>query len=743
MKIKSILLVLLALVLTLSLVACGDKKVTAIEITEGLPRSCEVGAVYDFSAVKAKITYNDDSVVEVTGADLTFGELNTNTIGTKALTVTYEGFTITVDIKVYGAAHGGVVGGGSTEGGTEGGNESVSNIYGVEMPDSLVAYGQNANRFTDKTVVYTVGDDNPFAFTLKLNILDDDDNWVTTATRYESLSKVYLVTTEGETEAGAQYVTVNEENNTFDFTDTAVGKTFRIQTRPANVASGSEADCTRSLTVRVVNGYNVTDVKELNLMTNDRDELHEKYAGSLLQNDLAKEFIDRNYGAGYYDTYGGDNLGGLVFHCDLTPTVSDIPADYVVTSTVDGTLGFDNQFAVYSRYLRLNDAHSFRLYGNYFTLNTSNLPLMSNDPAIVGAQESSNSSVFRFGVAWDSFDTLEKAQSFDYTQYEFWVEDLAMRDINANENVEENSPKRMRGLNAFETLRSAVHIDNSIIEAYTISVVSTHSNTALSIEDCIFSNAWQNHLFVWAHNFLQCKVGGNAHEDVAPWSNHTRNKLDIKNSKLTKCGGPVILSMKDNCRGAHNDDAGVDVTVDAASELWSYVTGSEAWFKAYAALGAEEYARSLKAMDVLIRTAATAAGKTASITTTQEGTGETAFMNLVFAALNGDASYTVDGTVLMDSSNATVTAYKTAGIPAVGGATLAGLGAPLMQSTTDLTATATYLNGAMGSPDDRVFNPDILNGNPVLAEAFFEGDLLNFFMGNDVAVVMGYFHPEA
>jgi hypothetical protein len=105
----------------------------------------------------------------------------------------------------------------------------------------------------------------------------------------------------------------------------------------------------------------------------------------------------------------------------------------------------------------------------------------------------------------------------------------------------------------------------------------------------------------------------------------------------------------------------------------------------------------------------------------------------------------------MDNTDEIVTAYMNS---------FANYGAPLMQSTVNPTATATYFEGAYGSPADKIFNPNFLGvvmnpdfdpTNPtwqnaaaaatVLPAEFFQGDYLNFHMGAaNVSVVMGYYH---
>ncbi len=740
MKRKLTSLVLALLMLSLVLVACGNKAITALTITEGLATQYELNSTPDFSKVKATVTYNDDSTVDVAAEDLTFSALDTKTPGKQNLTITYDGFSITVEVEIKGATLGGNGGNGNGDGGNgdggngDGGNGDGGNgdgtgnvgydVMGVSLPTSLAAFETNAQRFKDKTATYVVGDDNPFTFRLVLMILDENDNLVTNVTSYTSTSTVHLIEGTTETLVNTDYVTIDETKNTFDFTDAAIGKTFRITTRPLYGVDTIEEECTRSWVVTVKDGYNVTNAKELNLMTNDNTEMHERYkteSERLLpenrQNALAKAFVDQQFGAGYYDTYGGDGLAGLIFHNDLSPTVADVPADYVITSAVDGTPGFDDAFSVYDHY----SYGSFGIYGNYFSLNTSALPLLSNDPGIVGTQVSSDSDVFGIdGDAW------KNPRSFDYKDFPCVIENLAMRDVNANENIPENSPKRMRGLNGFDVSYLDMTMKNTIIEAYTISIVPCNCSMRLNLEQCIMNNAWQNHLFVWTHNNAQCATAVNDDDPVyheAPWSHLTPIEINITDSVLTKCGGPVILTQKDGCGGAHNENAGVIVTVDTASELWSYVTGQEAWFVAY---GKVEAATGLKALDQPVSGNASAWGKPSSLLTTQEGTGDTQFMDLVFASVGGGTcKYIVrDGNTdntLLDDSDATVKGF----VSATGGQ------APLFRTTEGGMATF--------NQDYAMVNPDFSGLTPDQANKVFAGDHVALYVYG-MSIVMGYHH---
>ena len=376
------------------------------------------------------------------------------------------------------------------------------------------------------------------------------------------------------------------------------------------------------------------------------------------------------------------------------------------------------------------------MYGNYFSVDTRALPMMTNDFDYVDTQVSSDSDVFGISASWSVRHLTEQLMSYDYTRFNAVVENIALRDNDSNSNNEAENAHHMRGLNCFDVHHINVTFDNVIIEAYTISLVPSNSNMKMTVKNCQLNNAWQNHIFAWTHNKLQCDaeyyVGPSVLEQD-PWENTKPIEVVIENSTLTKCGGPVIMAMTGSSE-PYNKTAGLNVSVDASSELWSYVTGNEAWFTAYESYGAKTYASTLKALSGAIsNTATTKYSASASLTTTLPGSGSEQFMNMVFASLSGNAKYTVAGTVLMDNTETVVSNHKNHPMFSA---------APLMQSTVDNTATATWLGAegeGMGLSQQMVWNAT----NPAedIDADFFAGDLFNFhFPSVGISVVMGYFH---
>jgi hypothetical protein len=151
-------------------------------------------------------------------------------------------------------------------------------------------------------------------------------------------------------------------------------------------------------------------------------------------------------------------------------------------------------------------------------------------------------------------------------------------------------------------------------------------------------------------------------------------------------------------------------------------------------MGATTYATMLQAISGAISNTATGTyGTTASLTTTREGNGDTQFLNIVICSLSGVTKYTVNNTTVMDNTDAVVSAHKNHPMLSA---------APLIQSTVDPTATATWLGEqgeGMGLSQQNVWNAS----NPAAAidSDFFTGDYVNFhYPIVGIAVVMGYYH---
>ena len=120
-------------------------------------------------------------------------------------------------------------------------------IFGALLPDSIVARETYKKNFKDQTQAYVVGDDNPYYFYLNVLMLDANDDIVDIDGKsIASVVKVYDVTDGGETllegAALTAMVAVDPAKNSYDFTDAAIGRSFKLVIRPADNYVDEEAE---------------------------------------------------------------------------------------------------------------------------------------------------------------------------------------------------------------------------------------------------------------------------------------------------------------------------------------------------------------------------------------------------------------------------------------------------------------------------------------------------------------------
>ena len=712
MKRKLLILLLAMLVLSMSLTSCGgNKEIISLKIVEGLSYEVTVGATPDYSKVKATVEYNDKTTKDLTGADLTFSTIDTSKAGTQKLTITYSDFSITVDITVKAAAQ-------------QPGDDEPYSVEGATLPAALTKFLSKSfsDNFQDREAIYKVGDDNPFRFTLTLSTWDNVNNEPgDDITSYVSLSKVYLVT--GTTEqllTGtdlATYVTVDENNNTFDFTDAAVGKTFRIETRPADGVDETDADTvaavTKSLTVEVVDAYNVYSAKELNLITNASHANIPDYGQTTkTQLEMVEEFLQNN------NITRPANMAGVVLHCDLTVTADDIPAGYLYSYTNkagEPAKGLYDHFSIF--YHVYNSASpSFGMYGNYFTVNTAMLPCVCEPPYAGNSvdDDSSSSEVFAFDVTDE--EIWAKGLSYDHNDYRTRVENIFISSEDPNSNTEQEAAKSKLGLIGFKMYLHTSDFYNVIIEKHTLSICADSDNNTINIDKCYFFNSWNMHIYAWSNNYIMDELDLD-NSDPSVYANYQPIVINIKNSTIAKCGGPAIIADPANTTDLRNKNSGAIITAEN-STIYSYVQGSEAWFNTY---GVAQMATKLISMNQPFSSSASACGATANFAKEFQGyVGVRA--NLIYVNRGKNGSFTVKDTITIDQNDATAAAY----VQATGGQ------APVFQSSTGGTAfynDITFLSFT-GDPGNPIGNPD---------PSLFTGNYLNIYFGG-MSIMVEMFH---
>ena len=222
-------------------------------------------------------------------------------------------------------------------------------------------------------------------------------------------------------------------------------------------------------------------------------------------------------------------------------------------------------------------AGTFSIYGNYFTVNTYNSPIVAPQSAQTTAGKPSNddnglssSQIFRFHV----LDSLVKDPSFNHANYVYNFYAFGINDNDQSVSVEEAqaSQRHMLGVYGFKLAKATYNFNAVNATRYYITAMVEYDCQTVNLNYTKFYDAWQTHINTWTSNNIDDKNATVLH------ANHTPAIININNSFVAKAGGPVILSMNDYPSYPANCQSKNIVNVDANSTLYSYVKGDEAWF---------------------------------------------------------------------------------------------------------------------------------------------------------------------
>lgn len=533
----------------------------------------------------SKISIDASSVTTTVKVDGSYSATNLKVLitcedGTKASRSLDQGVTVggeTVDTAVKGtyyitATYGGII---SSKLPIIVYEEMNYVIAGVTNPKE--DFEDNKESFINKDYGYVVGDDNPFIF--KLNVMSVNPEDPTTPIQnlsYTSYSEVYYNNVLLVGDELAKYCEIEETENSFDFTEEAIGKTFTIKTRPRFGVDGREADLTRELTFTVVDGYNIYEAIELNYLSNYDDfsiPNEERTFTQVVDSFLSTKGKTRP-----------ESLAGVVLHNDLTIEREDIPAEFFVAS--DRNNDFYDFLSVYSHATDKNNK-TFTFHGNHYTIFSYNLPNVCEKCNKTGCNQDdtvSSGQLFRFSCKEIN------ATDFNIDDYTTNLQNFYLRDDNPNNNVQAIAGRSMRGLIGMKVQFQKINVENIRLEAFYISFFLDNDYTVVDVNESIFFNSYQNQIYSYNRN----PISG---DDNAPAANHKPITLNITKSKITKSGGPVILNQIEHPELTKNSKSAPYITIDDSTEIWTYVTGTEAWFVAN---GATDIAMQLQALGKLV-----------------------------------------------------------------------------------------------------------------------------------------------
>ncbi len=543
------------------LTGCGGKnKVESIAIKKGtFTYAYAKGDQVDVSGLKIIATYKDGSKKEISGSDINVSAFNTDTVGNQSVAIEYGGVTINVTVQVLNTI------------------EESYDIYGVEQATALVtrkakiidAQGEEAyidgGQSAYDSNPYIVGDDNPFIYRPNVTALHPETEEYVSLSRYQVDTEVYIKETNGyRLLTGTElktYVTIDTLADSYDFTEAAIGKYFKITSVPTNLAASKKESKKQSIEFKVVDGLNVHNASELGYVNTyyaANWSTGEFENGSNTTQDVWKAYYARN-GVTCPKYKTDDYMKGIVLHNNLSITPNDIPEEYI--ENIDGTDYLRDWVDLYTIGVEKNT--TFNFYGNFFHLDFSN---MTKVHRVVngGQQEISHTEAFRFTAKWENdaekvdLDTFERRiledESWKTTYFNAYNVSLKG---NANRS---NDTSGFGGLIAFKAFGLSATLTNTNISTFMVNAYTEYAPTSLTL------NKYKS------YDAYQCAI-----------LQYGSQVLNVNDSIVKRTGGPIILAQNEydenNTYANYSRESAPVITV-TNTEFETTVTGQDAWFQA-------------------------------------------------------------------------------------------------------------------------------------------------------------------
>ncbi len=614
MKRKFAIILIMLLALTCIFVACKGpekptKEVVSIEIVTAKTKY-SVGDTISYDAVTLKVTYDDGTTetktVRELGATVTT-PADTSQIGESTYTLTYKGKSVnhTVYVVEY-------------------------TVTKFDTPEFWKDYQQsqkgigNDNESSFKvSAKYEVGNVNKFICNPYIEGFSEGSE---TSEAIEGTVKiipsVYVLNDAAfkllEGSELAQYVTIDSENNSYQFTEAAAGKTFKLEmTIDENAYNISSNLTNKTISVEFVvvdDGYNVYEQNGLAVMTDSfkdgvwdeilmpegtpltlpaDDKPLKEYIGNvswiILHGNIT---IDPDLLPSSFFWQEGEN--GIETAKANMPTVfkgTDSRHDfskYLVGSLKDGLGGstrtntdeyLDNekiylfegsgdphvQKALYvSSYVSLS--------GNFFSVNVEgSISDLSEDKLTTGERHF-------FTIIWDGCGENSKAPLGHWSIFKFQstrdqakdLEDdnkssISMKNLSMEGNMTKTDSTVPSGIMSINCSVDELDLNNIIASRFFTNMVAdnflngAYAKGDITISNSRFFDSYSNMLYAWRAHYT------------------------IVNCEMKEAGGPLFILVDGNRTSATEDEKGPNITVDDKSVLESYCTGDEDWYAQYGA----------------------------------------------------------------------------------------------------------------------------------------------------------------
>lgn len=493
-----------------------------IEVASGLKQEYVQYTIVELDEISVTATF-EKKTVTIEGSDLSFDPetLDTSTLGESEITITYltESVVWTYTVVEY---------------------DEIDNI---SAPDFVTTYLANIeakdvankrNEFMDREQGYFVGDDNPFKFFPNIYAYDGDGIEME-VTAYHSVSVVeekrgteWVILTGAELDG---VVTIDDFASTYDFSEEAIGNTYRLTVRPFGDEYAVNPKFSTSFEFNVADGYNVYKQDDLSHYNN----------------------VGTNWDA--YRTAKGITpvaINGLFLHGDIEIERSKLPDSFFY---MEGDSDINSGDGDYERALgSLRDnvdiyhhdvapGEAFVFNGNYFSIDYSTLPVVARESGRIDAD---------VGLVI-SHATLIKA---GYAQTGEDLGDYTMRNLRVIGNANRTEAGAKSGGAIFTKLLSVdSHIYNLIgTQCFTFILTELSGPNAI-IEKTRGYDSFSSMLYNWGTDNLQ-----------------------IIDSEFIGAGGPIIIAdhVSPEEDGTGGNPSHTTFTNTVAESI---VTGNENWFR--------------------------------------------------------------------------------------------------------------------------------------------------------------------
>lgn len=685
-------------------VIINPANVTSFTVKEGTLNtaiSIAIGSdALDFSNVVLVANLSDGSTVELDASYFTFSGIDTELEGAQTLTITLKAKPeVSIDVEV-----------------------EVSldyQIVGYSQPANIRTYNQNIlpqanedNEFTVRDDGYYVGDDNAFVYKPIITAVSAGLDYDVTA--YDMSVKVeqlgadsnYVELSGADLEA---LVTISADEGTFDFTDLAIGNTFRLTVWPAE-----DESYTCSLVVKVVDAWNVYNAADFSRLDNYNNTAWSEYKTA--------------------NGIGNESINGLVLHNNITLTADDIPEDYLFTADDADVVSTDKDYGVVigslrdrkSIYVRqISYEESFTFIGNYFNVDASNLPFIirddddaskttfthydENGQPVFDNAIVPNSRLISFGG--DSRNSPEEAQGY-----------ATLKNVSILGNCPREGDLRYTGgLGFVGTSSRELFVDNVITRAFSTHYASLHMDQKMTMVDCKGFDAFSAMFFLW-------KSQGNS----------------MTNCVFKDAGGPLISL-------AHVDP---EVNAEQYSSilvkdcvLESFVSPNDPWFKMYEATPIATDMLSLNDLFTLAAAGLNQAGMTVPNKSFVRNDNGVEKINFLFLVQDGNNPLTcpakIGGNLTVMEGEETVHSLDMQDSTFLTDTTYVGNLLPFFKTYSSDFFTVTVGGDAKPNGFGKVDGPGDVNGAVDASYTkLFEGDYLNIYApvgtSSYVGVVLGY-----